>query len=154
MPSTAPHLQSPSIYNYRVGRGYATLELAGESGFQDMGNCTEFKFKPNPTNLQHFSSRQGVQTQDYSAITRLEGTLDFILDEITPRNLQLIMLGDYRESGGISGIVSIDAFYDAEVYRRHSVHRHLDIRRADQRALPARAISAEPGSRIDCVGIG
>jgi hypothetical protein len=104
-----PHLQSPSVGNLRVGRGYCLIELEGESFFQDAGNCTLFEMTVKPTVLPHYSSRVGVRKKDYVATTELDATLAMTLEEITPRNLGLLLLGKWRESPSFPNIV-IDMF--------------------------------------------
>jgi hypothetical protein len=101
----SPHLESPNTGNYRIGRGYCTIELAGESEAQDAGNCPQFELTPKVETLPHFSSREGVRTKDFVATVQLEASLRFQLDEITPRNLGMFLLGNWRESPGFPDIV-------------------------------------------------
>ena len=110
----SPHMQSPSPGNYRVGRGYCQMKLAGETFFQDAGNCTLFEMTVKPTTLPHYSSRVGVRKKDYVATTELDATLAMTLEEITPRNLGIFMLGSYRESPGFPDIV-IDMFATPQI---------------------------------------
>ena len=62
-----------------------------------------------PTVLPHFSSRVGVRKKDYVATTELDATLAMTLEEITPRNLGLLLLGKWRESPSFPNVV-IDMF--------------------------------------------
>ena len=109
-----PHLQSPSPGNYRVGRGFCSIQLAGESFYQDAGNCTLFELTVKPTVLPHFSSRVGVRKKDYVATTELDATLSMTLEEITPRNMGLLILGAWRESPTFPDIV-IDMFSTPQI---------------------------------------
>lgn len=100
-----PHLISPSVGNYRIGRGFCKTQFDDEVAVFDNGNCPAFKFKANPTIKKHYSSRLGTQKQDFSAISRLEATLDATFDEMTPRNLRMALLSDISESPSTSDIV-------------------------------------------------
>ena len=71
-----PHYVSPNIGNYRVGRGFLKMQLAGDATSLDMGNCTQFEFQVKPTLLPHFSSRVGVRIKDYVAVTELGSHAD------------------------------------------------------------------------------
>jgi hypothetical protein len=94
-----PHYASPNIGNYRVGRGFLKMQLAGDAAPLDMGNCTQFEFQVKPTLLPHFSSRVGVRIKDYVAVTELEATLTMAMEEITARNFAIACLGTPMQSG-------------------------------------------------------
>lgn len=104
MPAIIPSETSPSIGNYRVGRGFLSMKILGESSFQDMGNCTKFTFQVKPTTLDHYSSRSGVRKKDLTVITQLDATISMTLEEMTGRNMGLALLG----IPGVSGNVEID----------------------------------------------
>jgi len=40
MVAVTPHETSPNIGNYRIGRGYCSIQLQGESDYKDVGNVT------------------------------------------------------------------------------------------------------------------
>lgn len=114
MPVVAPSRTSPNIGNYRVGRGYMTMELQGETGFLDMGNVTSMTFEVKPTLLHHYSSRVGVQSKDRSVVTRTEATLTVVAEEWTARNMGLALLGNVLQSGADQiDIMSQPLFYCA-----------------------------------------
>ena len=111
----APHLQSPNVGNYYIGRGYMTVQMQGETMYQDAGNTTLFEFDVKPTILPHFSTRQGVRTKDFTAVVQLEGTLRVTFDELTARNLAMFMLGTVRESPVAPDVV-IDMFQTPQLF--------------------------------------
>ncbi len=84
---------SPNIDNYYVGKGILSFQLNSTGLFVDMGNCPKFEFTPKATKLDHFSSRLGTRIKDDTIITTVEGTLNMVLDEWTPENLSLALLG-------------------------------------------------------------
>jgi hypothetical protein len=107
-----PTTTSPNIGDYRVGRGFMTMNLNDGKGALDMGNVTSAKFQVKPTLLHHYSSRVGVQIKDRSVATRLEATLMIELEEITARNMGLALLGLPQDSGSASIIpMSNPLFY-------------------------------------------
>lgn len=109
-----PHYISPNIGNYRIGRGYLKMQLAGDVVAQDMGNCTMFEFQVKPTRLPHFSSRIGVRIKDYVAVTELEATLTMAMEEITARNFAIACLGVASQSGAVEiDIMSAPLIYAA-----------------------------------------
>jgi hypothetical protein len=112
MPLVAPNETSPAIGNYRVGRGYISMKLQGESSYADMGNCTKFTFQVKPTTLDHYSSRVGVRKKDLTVITQLDATLTMTLEEMTGRNMGLALLGLANVSGNVEiDIMSNPLFY-------------------------------------------
>jgi hypothetical protein len=98
MPNVQPQVDSPSIGNYYVGRGIVYTQLVGESAYHDIGNVTEFTFQVEPTLLDHYSSRVGVQTKDLVVVTRLGATVTMKMEEFTARNLALAFLGSQADS--------------------------------------------------------
>jgi len=114
MPSVFPHEVSPNIGNLKVGRGFLTIQRQGESTFTDCGNVTEFTFEVTPTRLEHYSTRQGVQTKDLVVVTRLAATLTLTMEEFTARNLAFAVLGDFTESP--PGTYTVEAFTSPLLY--------------------------------------
>jgi hypothetical protein len=110
---TTPFFVAPNVENYRVGRGYVTMGTAGStSPSTDLGNCTKFELKLDPTLLKHFSSRQGTQKMDASAITRLEAELDMVLEDINGQNVALWALDATPAS---TGPISISLFNQPKI---------------------------------------
>ena len=93
-------LHSPNIGNYYVGKGIISLKLLGESVFTDCGNVPVFEFQAKVTNLDHYSSRQGVRIKDFVAVIEISGSLTMQLEELTARNVGFALLG--LASGGPS----------------------------------------------------
>lgn len=108
----AASLSSPNVGNYYIGKGICSIKLLGETDFVDCGNVPTFEFLAKVTQLDHFSSRRGVKTKDYSAVTELSGTLTMILEELTARNLGFALMGTLTEPSGSPADenVQIDVF--------------------------------------------
>jgi hypothetical protein len=84
---------SPSVQNYHIGKGIVSFKPAGETGYIDLGNAPSFIYTPSVDKLEHFSSREGVKTKDFTAITQIAATIKVTLDEITAANLAPFALG-------------------------------------------------------------
>jgi len=85
---------SPSVQNYHIGKGVVSFKEVGQSTYRDLGNAPSFVYTPAVEKLEHFSSREGVKTKDFSAITQISATIKVTLDEITGENLQYFALGE------------------------------------------------------------
>jgi hypothetical protein len=85
---------SPNVNNYHIGKGVVSFKETGESVFTDLGNAPSFVYTPTIEKLEHFSSREGVKTKDFTAITQAGATVKFTLDEITGLNLSFFSLAE------------------------------------------------------------
>jgi hypothetical protein len=85
---------SPNVNNYHIGKGIVSFKEAGESVFRDLGNAPAFVYTPTIEKLEHFSSREGVKTKDFTAITQVAATIKVSLDEITGENLAYFALAE------------------------------------------------------------
>ncbi len=85
---------SPNVNNYHIGKGIVSFKEAGDSVFTDLGNAPSFVYTPTIEKLEHFSSREGVKTKDFTAITQAGATVKFTLDEITGLNLSFFSLAE------------------------------------------------------------
>lgn len=107
-----PTLISPNTGNYRVGKGALHFKREGAGDYVHMGNCTSFEFTPAVEKLDHFSSMEGVKEKDASIVLSRGGTIAIILEEWTPSNLALALLGEVDE-GAVGGptveVLSTDA---------------------------------------------
>lgn len=101
MPGNTPSETSPVIGNLRVGRGFLSMQLAGENSYQDMGETMSMKIKVSPTLLDYFSSRDGVQKKKLTVATRLDASISMVLNEATGRNMGLGLLATANASGNI-----------------------------------------------------
>jgi hypothetical protein len=81
------------VSNYHIGKGIVTFQESGVTGPIDLGNAPSFVYTPNVEKKEHFSSREGVKTKDFTAITQVAATIKLTLDEITAENLAYFALG-------------------------------------------------------------
>jgi hypothetical protein len=106
---------SPNTGNYYIGKGIVTFTPEGEAIPIDLGNVTEFEFEPEVERLPHYSSREGVRTKDLEVVVEQSGVIRMIMEEWTPFNLSLLLLGDVEETteGTVINIMSRNAITGA-----------------------------------------
>jgi hypothetical protein len=85
---------SPNVQNYHIGKGIVSFKETGASVYTDLGNSPSFVYSPAVEKKEHFSSREGVKTKDFTAITQVGATIKFSLDEITGNNLSFFALAE------------------------------------------------------------
>ena len=83
---------SPNVNNYHIGKGVVSFKETGQPSYVDLGNSPSFIYTPQVTKKEHFSSRTGIKTKDFTAITQVGATIKFHLDEITGANLAFFAL--------------------------------------------------------------
>lgn len=108
---------SPSNENYTLGRGivYFMAEDDSPQVWRDLGNVAEVEFTPTIDKLDHFSSRSGTRTKDKSVVLTRSATLRLVMDEWTPENLALALLGEVTDLASPPGAKQI------KIYSRGSV---------------------------------
>lgn len=95
MPS--PTLLSPNTGNVRIGKGSLWFKREGAADFVHMGNAPSIGQTPEITKLDHFSAMEGVKEKDLSVVVERGGKMKIMLDEWTPANIALALLGDVDE---------------------------------------------------------
>jgi len=103
---------SPDVQNYHIGKGIVSFQEAGGSTFTDLGNCPSFVYSPAVDKKEHFSSREGIKTKDFVAITQVGATVKFTLDEITATNLAFFALGEVDTT--VPGAITINGLSKTE----------------------------------------
>jgi hypothetical protein len=93
----APSTTSPNTGNYQVGKGIVSFKQTGDADYRDLGNVTDLVFTPNVTTLDHFSSREGVKKKDLQIVLQQEGTLKMTMEEITAKNMAMMLNGAVDE---------------------------------------------------------
>lgn len=107
-------LGSPNVLNYTVGKGVVYFRKSGQADFRHLGNCPSFEFTPEIEKLDHFSSQSGVRSKDRTIVLEKKGTLRIVMEEITPENLALALLGAVT-SGDSGGDENISIFSASEI---------------------------------------
>lgn len=122
---------SPSVQNYHIGKGIVSFKEVGQSTYRDLGNAPSFVYTPAVEKLEHFSSREGVKTKDYTAITQIAATVKMTLDEITGDNLAYFALGEIgTDTDGnttISGLSKTEFVGDIKVVGTNDIGQQVDF---------------------------
>ena len=103
---------APNVLNYFIGKGTIVFTPSGGSAI-DLGNAPEIELTPEIEKLDHFSSRSGVRSKDRSVVLEKSATLRVVLDEITPYNLSLALLGTVTTN--TAGNETFDVFAESEI---------------------------------------
>src|SRR6476661_4778142 len=103
---------SPNVNNYHIGKGIVSFKEVGQSTYRDLGNAPAFVYTPAVTKLEHFSSREGVKTKDFTAVTQISATVKITLDEITGENLAYFALA--TQGTDTDGNVTLEALKKTE----------------------------------------
>ena len=122
---------SPNVQNYHIGKGIVSFKETGASTFRDLGNAPAFVYTPTVEKLEHFSSREGVKTKDFTAITQVGATIKVTLDEITGENLAFFALGEQStDTDGsimISGMTKTEFVGEIKVEGTNDIGQHVDF---------------------------
>lgn len=78
---------SPSTGNYYDGKGVVLING------RDCGNVSKFEFQASVKRVDHYSSRFGIKTKDFSFVEEATAKLSMVLDELTFDNLMIVLLG-------------------------------------------------------------
>jgi hypothetical protein len=94
---------SPNVLNYFIGKGIVYMKPVGDpdSAYVPIGNCPKFEITPKPEVKKHYSSMAGTKVLDFVAIVSKEAEVSISVDEITPENLEVAMLGEINSDGSI-----------------------------------------------------
>jgi hypothetical protein len=122
---------SPNVQNYHIGKGIVSFKETGASVFTDLGNAPSFVYTPTIEKLEHFSSREGVKTKDFTAITQAGATIAFTLDEITGLNLSFFSLAEQgTDTDGnitLSGLSKTEFTGDIKVVGTNDIGQQVDF---------------------------
>lgn len=109
----SPSLISPNPGNYRIGKGKIEFKRAGQSEWIHLGNCAAATFTPSIEKLDHFSSLEGLRQKDLSVALTVGGQLVITMEEWTPHNVAMMVMGEVDE--GASGGPTIDILVNESI---------------------------------------
>jgi len=123
---------SPNVANYHIGKGIVSFKETGATTFTDLGNAPKFIYTPAVTKKEHFSSREGVKTKDFTAITQIGATIKVTLDEITGENLAMFALAtsgtDTDGNVTLSGLSKAEFVGEIKVVGTNDIGQQVDFR--------------------------
>lgn len=98
---------SPDVKNLAVGKGFILFRPDDSADFYHVGNVPTFTFTPKITTLDHFSSMEGTRLKDLSITLEKSGEVKMDMEELTARNLAMLVLGDVTEDEDGNPVVNI-----------------------------------------------
>jgi hypothetical protein len=120
---------SPNVQNYHIGKGIVSFTETGGSSI-DLGNAPSFVYTPTVEKKEHFSSREGVKTKDFTAITQVGATIKISLDEITGPNLSYFALAEMTGSEGnysLKGLSKTEFTGEIKVVGTNDIGQQVDF---------------------------
>jgi hypothetical protein len=122
---------SPDVQNYHIGKGIVSFKEVGGVDYVDLGNAPSFVYTPNVEKKEHFSSREGVKTKDFTAVTQIGATIKVTLDEITGTNLAMFALAtaDATTPGEVtlSGLSKAEFVGEIKVEGTNDIGQQVDF---------------------------
>ena len=85
---------SPSIQNYHIGKGIVCSSRTAQRPLSILEMRRPSFWTPTIEKKEHFSSREGVKTKDFTAVVQTGATIKVTLDEINGENLAIFSLGE------------------------------------------------------------
>jgi hypothetical protein len=85
----------------------------------------EFVFTPAVEKLEHFSSMAGTKEKDATIVTQKSGTVKITMEEITKRNLGLMLMGDVDDANPDN--IEIDIFSRTALQGRLKFYATNDV---------------------------
>ena len=89
---------APNTANYVVGKGFLIFRPVGEEDFFHLGNVPSYVFTPAVEKLEHYSSMAGTKEKDATIVTQKTGTVKVTMEELTARNVALMLMGDINDT--------------------------------------------------------
>jgi hypothetical protein len=85
---------SPNVENYQYGAGACYLKIDDvDVAFRHVGNVPELTASSEITTLDHKQSMSGLKSTDLEIITEVAKTLNMTMEEVTPENMALFVMG-------------------------------------------------------------
>lgn len=90
---------SPNTENYYYGAGDLYVQVDDiDVAFRHVGNVPEFTYTSEITTEEHKQSMAGIKSTDFEFTTEISATCDAVLEEVTPENMQLFVLGTLADN--------------------------------------------------------
>ncbi len=114
MPIQEPPFPSPNVENYFIGKGIVYFKDVGDSdsAFTPIGNVPKFEFTPKPEIIKHYSSMAPTKVLELIGVKSKEAELAISVDELTPDNMLIALLGELNSAGQIE-ILEAPSIYRA-----------------------------------------
>jgi hypothetical protein len=104
--------------NFTIGRGdllFAEKKADGTlGGYRPIGNTPSFNLTVSSDSVQHFSSARGMRVQDRDVPVQTTYAANFETDDVSPKNLAALFLGDASIDAITSATAVDETFTDVE----------------------------------------
>lgn len=89
---------SPDIRNYQYGAGAVYIKVDDvDLDYRHVGNVPTLTYSSDITEVKHKQSMSGLKSVDDITITEVAATINTTLEEITPQNMALFVMGIFTE---------------------------------------------------------
>lgn len=102
-----PAYTTPDVRNIAVGTGFIEFKPEGAGSYYHLGNVPKLEFKLKTKTLDHFAPVDGIKVKDFTWTVEMEAEVGISMEELTARNLQMLILGDIGTDGGGHTTVTI-----------------------------------------------
>lgn len=137
--------------SYTIGRGKLLFKPDGyaEAGYEDLGNCPDFKISVGIEKKEHISSRAGLQTKDLEVVVKQTATGSFTLDEPNIQNLKRFIMSDAGSSQTqSSGSDATDQDFTADI------DHWIDLGKKNISALTVKAVTPNNWASVTAYALG
>lgn len=85
---------SPNVLNYQYGSGSLYVKVDDvDMDYRHVGNVQELNISAELTTFEHKQTMSGLKSTDLEIITEVSKTVNAILEEVTPENMALFVMG-------------------------------------------------------------
>lgn len=85
---------SPSVLNYQYGAGALWLKVDDiDEVLRHVGNMRSMTLSKNIESIEHKQTMSGLRSTDLEIITEVGATVEVELEEVTPENMSLFVMG-------------------------------------------------------------
>ncbi len=137
---------SPNVDNYAILKGVVKFWETSDNDYRHLGNCPAFELTPTIETLEHKSSMSGVSSVDRKIVLSKALKARIVMEELTPQNLGIILMGDVTPS---SPEYVIDIFTLSEVTGKLRFIGTNDIGAKVQMDFPS--VSFTPSGSINMI---
>jgi hypothetical protein len=89
---------SPNVQNYMYGSGSCYIKLDTDVTRRHVGNVPELTLAKEITKETHKQAMSGLRSVDFEFITEVAATINATLEEVTPENMALFVMGTAAEN--------------------------------------------------------
>lgn len=89
---------SPNVENYHYGSGSCYFKLDTDVARRHLGNVPTLTLAKEITTEEHKQAMSGLRSTDLTIVTEVSATIQAVLEEVTPENMALFVMGTAAEN--------------------------------------------------------